>query len=224
MDINQTRINQKIAELKETADDYPGVVIVLNIANGIGKVEYISTLGATILGLSMEVIKELGDDYHKRFFNQEDTKEYLPKLNEMIERNNDNVYSFFQQVRRSESYSWEWYFSTMKILLRDDNKKPLLCITFAAPIDSLHHVTHKVSRLLNENNFLRENYKFFSLLTQREKEVLTQISSGKSSRYIAKSLILSLETIKTHRKNIYQKLNIQSAHQLMEFARAFDLV
>ena len=215
----------KVKQIALTANEFPGVVIIHNIQEKFNKVEYMSPNGAKILGINLEELKTLNADYHKRFFNEEDAKDYVPKMLEMVEKNNiDYIYSFFQQVRSSEKHPWQWYISTIKILLRDEMEKPLLSITFAAPIDTLHHVTNKVSRLLEENNFLRLHFKEFSLLTNREKEIIKYLASGSASKQISEQLNITVYTVKTHRKNIYIKLNINTVFELQEYARAFDLV
>jgi len=225
MNIPKQTIAEKISEISAVADQFPGVVIIHNVRDQFGKVEYISERGVKGLGLSSEKIKNLGADYHKKFFNEEDVKDYVPKLYNLIQENNeDEMFSFFQQVRPSEKQDWEWHLSSSKILLRDEEDLPLLSITFAVPIDPLHHVTHKVSRLLNENNFLRAHIKDFAKLSDREREVMKHLAMGQSATEISVILHITAETVKTHRKNIYQKLNIKSAHELSEYARAFDLV
>jgi DNA-binding NarL/FixJ family response regulator len=47
-------------------------------------------------------------------------------------------------------------------------------------------------------------------LTEREREVLHLLVEGKSYRMIAAELFLSLDTIKTHIRNIYTKLHVNS--------------
>lgn len=47
-------------------------------------------------------------------------------------------------------------------------------------------------------------------LTDKEKQVLQQLTFGKSYKMIADELQISLETIKTHMKNIYTKLHVHS--------------
>ncbi|MBI6193575.1 helix-turn-helix transcriptional regulator [Providencia rettgeri] len=51
-------------------------------------------------------------------------------------------------------------------------------------------------------------------LTPRECEVVELILAGKGSPQIAQMLFISLGTVKNHRKNIYQKLNINSQVEL----------
>lgn len=52
-------------------------------------------------------------------------------------------------------------------------------------------------------------------LTQRENEVLNLLSQGKSYASIADVLCLSVNTIKTHVKNIYEKLQVSSKEELI---------
>jgi DNA-binding CsgD family transcriptional regulator len=56
-------------------------------------------------------------------------------------------------------------------------------------------------------------------ITAREKDVLKLLLSGFSNKEIAGKLNLSAETIKVHRRNLYNKLNIKSQSEL--FARFF---
>lgn len=47
-------------------------------------------------------------------------------------------------------------------------------------------------------------------LTVREKEILTSLSKGNSYKLIAADLTLSIDTVRTHIKNIYEKLHVHS--------------
>ncbi|MNL74077.1 Oxygen regulatory protein NreC [compost metagenome] len=92
------------------------------------------------------------------------------------------------------------------------------------PIDAMHHMTAKASRLLEENNFLRRNLHVFAKLSKREREILSLMALGKSSAETAEQLFIAPETVKTHRKNIKQKLDTNSYYEICQYARAFDLV
>lgn len=47
-------------------------------------------------------------------------------------------------------------------------------------------------------------------LTTREKEILESLVDGNSYKMIAASLSISVETVKTHIKNVYEKLHVNS--------------
>lgn len=55
-------------------------------------------------------------------------------------------------------------------------------------------------------------------LTFREVEIIRLICQGLSSEQIAEQLNLSVETVKTHRKNIHFKLGISKVADLIQFA------
>lgn len=50
-------------------------------------------------------------------------------------------------------------------------------------------------------------------LTIREQEILNQLSQGKTNKEIAENLFISIDTVKTHLKKIYQKLEVNSRLQ-----------
>ncbi|MGB0662393.1 MAG: response regulator [Pontibacterium sp.] len=62
------------------------------------------------------------------------------------------------------------------------------------------------------------------VLTRREEMVLTHLAEGCCNKEIAKNLDISVRTVETHRQNIKQKLNIQSAAGLTRYAIEHDLV
>ena len=57
----------------------------------------------------------------------------------------------------------------------------------------------------------------FTSLTEREREVLQLIAEGSSVKEVAGLLHLSVNTIHTHRKNIMEKLDLQSTAALTKY-------
>jgi DNA-binding NarL/FixJ family response regulator len=56
------------------------------------------------------------------------------------------------------------------------------------------------------------------VLTKREKEIAKLIAEGFTNPQIAKHLFLSTDTVDTHRKNLYTKLNIKNTALLIRYA------
>ena len=60
-------------------------------------------------------------------------------------------------------------------------------------------------------------------ITDREKEVLTQISIGNESKEISGNLNISKETVKTHRKNMLKKSGAKNMFELVAlYSRYFS--
>lgn len=53
-------------------------------------------------------------------------------------------------------------------------------------------------------------------LSERENQILNLLAKGKSYASIADELFLSINTIKTHTRNIYEKLQVNSKKEIME--------
>ena len=61
-------------------------------------------------------------------------------------------------------------------------------------------------------------------LTNREKEILSLLSEGNSHKMIAASLTISIETVRSHLKNIYDKLHVHSQTEALSKAFKEKLV
>lgn len=59
------------------------------------------------------------------------------------------------------------------------------------------------------------------LLTKREKEIMALLLEGKTNKEIEKELYISLQTVKSHIYNIYQKLNVQNRIQMINTIRDY---
>lgn len=58
-----------------------------------------------------------------------------------------------------------------------------------------------------------------SPLTRRETEILEQIADGKTRSRIASEMFIDLETVKSHLKNIYSKLDVHSRADAIKTAK-----
>lgn len=61
-----------------------------------------------------------------------------------------------------------------------------------------------------------------SLLTKREKEVLIELSKGKTNKEVAEYFTVSLSTIKTHINNIYSKLDVSNRVEAVNKAKELN--
>ena len=70
------------------------------------------------------------------------------------------------------------------------------------------HIARKVVNLFQKNFKGGDNQDI--RLTDREKEILTGLSDGESYNSTADSLFISVDTVRYHIRNIYQKLQVHS--------------
>ncbi len=71
-------------------------------------------------------------------------------------------------------------------------------------------VAKKVVQFFQSNTPLQQNNYH---LTPKEKELLLQLVDGKSYKMIADFMLVSLETVKSHIKNVYRKLHVSSGSE-----------
>ncbi len=73
-----------------------------------------------------------------------------------------------------------------------------------------------------EMSIEKVNRSLLSKLTQKEFEILTSIFEGKTNRQMSEEHFISLNTIKTHIKKIYDKLDVNT--RTMAIAKLRDLL
>lgn len=81
-----------------------------------------------------------------------------------------------------------------------------------------------VSRAVKDNMQLRQQMKsleefrkIYESLTPREKEVAVRIAKGELNKVIAYDLGISERTVKMHRSNLFRKLNVSGAVEMLAF-------
>jgi DNA-binding NarL/FixJ family response regulator len=89
-------------------------------------------------------------------------------------------------------------------------------------IDNKTYINSQIASLVVESLMSdsprSHNKHAFSLLTEREKEVLQLIAEGKSTKQIASNLNVSTKTIESHRRQVMGKLNIRNIADLTKYA------
>lgn len=61
-------------------------------------------------------------------------------------------------------------------------------------------------------------------ITRREKEIIILLEEGLNGPQIAEKLFLSPYTVETHRRNLMQKLRVNSTQQLLKTAKKLNLI
>jgi len=63
-----------------------------------------------------------------------------------------------------------------------------------------------------------EAHSAFDMLSPREREVLQLIAEGKATKEVAAMLHVSIKTAETHRRNLMDKLHVDSVAELTKYA------
>ncbi len=94
-------------------------------------------------------------------------------------------------------------------------------ISLEIAIEDLAIYRKLTNALQKQLDFLGCNKPSFEQLTRREKQVLHHILLGYSNEAIADMLCVSCYTIKTHRKNINEKLSCKTMVELLPYLLFF---
>jgi DNA-binding NarL/FixJ family response regulator len=87
-----------------------------------------------------------------------------------------------------------------------------------------HHNRHISQRALEVIINHQQEEERPSILTETETEIVRAIAQGKSTKEIAAERFSSVHTITTHRKNIFRKLGVNTAHEVIKYALRAGLV
>lgn len=219
-------VKNKIKTFEQIANEIP-VFIIHELVTGDYGVVYMSPRGLEGLGITLEEVVQMGPKYYSNFFDTDEVVNYISSWAKFV-KDDDNKglwFTSFQEVKLQHNPSPLWFMSASTVIASDPiDNSPLFGITIALPIHQQLPFTRQLNRLVGENKFLKENIHIFSTLTKKEREILAMIAKGRSPKAIANELIVSEDTIRTHRKNIKKKLQVKSEAELVYFAQAFNLI
>lgn len=85
-------------------------------------------------------------------------------------------------------------------------------------------ISEKVIHVFLVGSKVQNTQSRWDKLTEREREILKLIAEGRTSKFIAEQLGLSLKTIEKHRSNLMKKLDLHNASALTTFAIGQGLV
>lgn len=187
---------------------------------------YMNNWGCERLGTSVEEVNELGEEYYVKYFVKEESFSIFRGMAAYLSQQDFNQqYNFFQRVRLHQEDDYTWFYSVCKLVkVKAENELQHKVILLSSPITGMNDVISRVTKTLDQDNYIRTHYRKFSELTAREKQIISLIAYGKSTREIAEILFISVHTVSTHRKNIIRKTECNTFIALIKFAEVFDLV
>ncbi|MEO9887268.1 MAG: helix-turn-helix transcriptional regulator [Balneola sp.] len=170
--------------------------------------------------LSKEEINNMGFEYFEKNIHPDSLKYVGPRFLEFYEKaDDDQLHAEFQKIRNPRTGEYDTFFTVCKPF-----KKHNLLLTSSNPISGIDSVTRRIERIAGEEMYMRKHFDEFRSLTRRERQVLAKIAQGFSNKDISGQLYITLETVKSHRKNIKKKTGIPTTAGLVQFALAFELI
>ncbi|MEN8248004.1 MAG: response regulator transcription factor [Bacteroidota bacterium] len=106
-------------------------------------------------------------------------------------------------------------------LLKNSRKDEILRALDDVKMNKKYMNPNIIDKMFLDNN---DDVKNKSILTRRELEILNGIAEGKTNPEIADSLIISVRTVETHRRNIMQKLKANTVVDLLRSASKLKLI
>lgn len=217
--------NDKI--IFDIANKIPASLMIHDIENNeIVRCSYMNKWGCEYLKTTPQEINDLGKEYYNRYFFIEEIQDYLNDITKFITKEDlDNHYNFFQRVKAHGEEEPAWFYTVCKITQSDHlntNSKKL--IVLSSPVIGFNSLINRVNKTLNLEGYIGSNFKKFSLLTAREKQIMILLAKGLSSNEIAEKLFIYNYTVSTHRRNLIKKINCKSRTELIRFAIAFELI
>jgi DNA-binding NarL/FixJ family response regulator len=109
-------------------------------------------------------------------------------------------------------------------LLKNMEREELLTAIDEALNDKIYLSKAANQKILEQYHTVNDAVKSTPVLTRREKEILQLLYDGLTGPQIAERLFLSPFTIETHRKNLLQKLNVNSTQLMLRSAKENKLI
>lgn len=187
---------------------------------------YMNNWGCEHLGSSMEEVNALGLAYYDRYFvKEEHALVFQGVAHYLLQGDFDKQYNFFQRVKLYGNAGYTWFYTVCKsVQLKTTSGPAQKLVLLSSPVSGMDALVGRVRKALDEDSYIRRNYRRFSTLTKREKQIITLLANGKSTNEISEQCFISSHTVSTHRKNIIKKIECKSFAELLRFAMAFDLV
>lgn len=149
--------------------------------------------------------------------------EDLPKAKESVSHYLTHIkdYSTVSFLQRIKFGSGEYHiFYTTSMLIEALGG----LVSFSVEVDRALMQENQLDEIIDETRFIQDNFVKFKRLSKSELNFMRLWATNVSNEEIAKTLKISSNTIKTYKKRIYKKLEINSLYELHQYNSAFDFI
>ena len=194
----------------------PGYIHLNNIHTG--GLDYLSKKALEILEKDMEEIRAQGSRFVQNISDLKSQHIFLQKRAFFLNPSNRNkTFSYIQRLHyKPKNISHTLFYSISKVYKDRQN-----CLTYTQPLHLLQNHSFLKEIVEKRYEFYNQNHHKFCKLSPRESEILKLVAGGFTNKKISEQLFISIETVKTHRKNICKKLETNKVTDYVKFAQTF---
>ena len=168
-----------------------------------------------MIGYSFDERQEIGfADETKDFYHPDDIDIIKEGIKTLIENKEANHAALFRG--KNKEGDWIWMFSSARSVTINNDPNYLLCVNVNVT-DKLAEYQLLLNRYTKEITSLK-NELLLKNLTKIEKEIIKELTLGKSTKVIAEQRDRSYETINNHKRNIFRKVGVCKISELVVFA------
>ncbi len=173
-----------------------------------------------ILGYTLDERQKIGfADVTKNIYHPDDIeliKHATPKV--LVERETFHIINFRGKEKHGD---WQWFsISAQAITINSD---PDYILIVAIPLNNMVlEYQGLLDRYYKEILQLKNEIKL-NRLSKIEKEIITFLAKGLTTKQVSQQRIRSYDTINNHKRNIFKKLNLHNIAELVAFAKETGL-
>lgn len=203
--------------LKDLSDNLPDWIHI-NSLDSLG-LSWMSNQMQNDLQAGIEQVREQGPSFLFEIIHPNTTRQVTPVMFALRKQGDEHqVTGFIQMIRHNKREPYQAYYTTAKI-----SQKLNSIISQTVPLSGFEKQLQALSFLMECDKIRTDHFIRFQSLTKREREILGLIAAGNSNKTIADRLCISYWTVRTHRRNILNKLDTNRIQDLLKIAHTFGL-
>jgi DNA-binding CsgD family transcriptional regulator len=192
-----------------------------------GNYSYMNEYFVRLMGKTREQILSVGVRIMQELVHPEDflkclniTRKIILEFGLMDEKEKESIhFRFFYRLKRTAG-EYMWVMQSNRHLLTEKNGLPIDIAFILEMFNPQHQL--KVMGVLETQNRNTEIFPdgemdLLNLLSQREMEILQLIRQGLTTAEISTKLTITVNTVKAHRQNILNKLNVRNMVQAIGY-------
>ena len=195
------------------------IIPLMMNSNYVGNLDftYVNSDFSNFFRKDKEYILETGSVYTtsilhpKNFEYIKNTLKNFPYL-----ENKGNVVELYQYARPEGNKDFEWLINYKKFISQNQY------FGIYHRMRDLGNSAIVLKKYLGEFALSTSTYQKFQTLTQKEKQILQHIISGKVNKEISELLHISIHTVRTHRNRIWKKLDIKHFKDCLKYQLMYN--